>query len=89
MTRKKKPEPVARPSWPAPAAEASDQLLELDPDEPVFVLRATDLLAPETLQRWIVLARQMGVSSARVLAAERCVREMNDWRLRRGWSKDK
>lgn len=59
----------------------------LDPDEPCFVLRAGDLLAPETLLKWAAGAEEYGVDSRRVQAARRCAKQMNAWRLKKGFPK--
>jgi len=72
------PLPVNRPSAPAPAG------LELDPDEPAFVLRAGDFMAPEYVAKWAQDAESFGVEAARVRAARQCAKRMNDYRLKKG-----
>lgn len=65
-----------------PKAESAT-LAELEKTKPSFTLYADDLMAPETLQRWVVVAREMGAPSSRVKAAERAAERMNEWRHRR------
>jgi hypothetical protein len=79
-----------RPSYPAPpnvplAGDPEGPLL--DPDEPAFVLRAGDLLAPEYVEKWAADAEAYGVDSRRVAAARRCAKQMNNWRNRKGFKK--
>jgi len=78
MPRRAIPPPPGRPSQPAPAG------LDLEPDEPAFVLRASDLMASETLLEWCRLAQRFGVSTTRIREAERCARAMERWRLKNG-----
>jgi hypothetical protein len=54
----------------------------LDPDEPAFVLRASDLCAPETVIAWARMAQRFDVPAARIRAAEKCAREMERWRAK-------
>lgn len=67
-----------RPSQPAPAG------LLLDPEEPAFVLRAGDLMAPEYVEKWAADAEAFGVDAERVRDARRCAKRMNDYRLKHG-----
>lgn len=60
----------------------SDQVLEqmvdkfvaakstIDPDEPGFLLRGLDPLAPEAIEYWITKAKLKGVSADRIKSAE-------------------
>lgn len=48
-------------------------------DEPIFVLRAQDRLAPETIDHWVRLARERGVSAEKIAEAERCADAMAEW----------
>lgn len=48
-------------------------------DEPIFVLRATDPLASETIRHWAAHALYRGVSPAKVQAALDLADEMRDW----------
>ena len=51
-------------------------------DEPVFVLRARDMLAPRVVVRWASLAEQANVSRDKVASALRRAKEMADWQAR-------
>lgn len=53
-------------------------------DEPVFILRAQDLLAPGTVGEWIANGRMRGVSSGKLGAARNCVTAMIAWADRNG-----
>lgn len=48
-------------------------------DEPIFVLRAQDLLAPTIVADWACRAKTLGVNKEKVMAARRCAREMLSW----------
>ena len=58
------------------------------PDEPLFVLRSTDPLAPQLVREWAVLyTRDRGGIDAlderqerKVTEALQCAREMEDWK---------
>lgn len=41
---------------------AHELLARLNPDEPVFVIRAQDILAPQALAAYAALARKLGLS---------------------------
>lgn len=51
-------------------------------DEPVFILRARDILAPRVVVRWAHLAEQAGVPPGKVDGALRLAKEMADWQAR-------
>jgi hypothetical protein len=55
-----------------------------DLDEPVFVLRAQDDLAPEVVQLWALNATMRGAPKSKVEDARRCAREMRDWQRAHG-----
>lgn len=87
---KKPPSRANRPSYPAPpnipiAGDPDGALL--DPDEPVFILRAGDLFAPEYVAKWAQDAEDYGVDSRRVAAARRRAKEMNEYRTRKGFKR--
>lgn len=63
--------------------EESTIAAELERTKPSFTLYADDLMAPETLLRWAATAREYGVPSSRVRAAERAAERMNDWRVKK------
>jgi hypothetical protein len=48
-------------------------------DEPIFVLRAQDKLAPAVVQYWIDLARSQGTPEPTLQEAERCMASMEAW----------
>lgn len=54
-----------------------------DPDEPLFVLRAQDLLAPVLVRAWAFMASQFGVNSNKVEDAKSVAKQMIGWRNRR------
>lgn len=53
------------------------------PDEPVFVLRAQDVIAPLVVEQWASVARNLGVPQHKVKRALRCAEEMRKWPGRR------
>ena len=55
------------------AADEITRLQQMDPEEPVFVLRGQDILAPETVEFWATLAEKHDVSPSRK------VREAREW----------
>lgn len=50
-------------------------------DEPLFVLRAQDALAPEIVREWAYRARAAGVNESKVAEARACADEMEDWQI--------
>lgn len=50
-----------------------------DPDEPIFVLRAQDALAADTVRFWAAQAHLRGVDQAKVNEAHRCAELMEKW----------
>jgi hypothetical protein len=56
-------------------------LSKADLDEPVFVLRAHDRLAADTIRHWAGLRRmQRGPSDAKAIEALECANQMDAWR---------
>lgn len=53
-------------------------------DEPIFVLRANDRLAPMIVRFWARIADMMGVNRAKVQKAEVCAMKMEEWAVKRG-----
>jgi hypothetical protein len=51
-------------------------------DEPVFVLRARDILAPKVVVRWAHLAEQANLPLNKVQAALKLAKEMADWQAK-------
>lgn len=56
-------------------------------DEPLFVLRAKDRLAPFLVRVWAMLARLSGTHDGKTNSAEQVARDMEDWAAGRGGSK--
>jgi hypothetical protein len=54
-------------------------LQKVAPDEPIFVLRARDLLAPDTIRYWAMLAKASGVNTAKWQEAQVCAKQMEEW----------
>lgn len=52
-------------------------------DEPLFVLRAQDFLAPTIVREWIKLARQGGCPADKLEEAERLAMRMEEWHNRK------
>ena len=52
-------------------------------DEPIFVLRAQDLLAPMLVRLWVMLARLHGCRIEKTSEALRCAEEMEKWPARK------
>lgn len=50
-----------------------------DDDEPVFVLRAQDALAPDIVWEWVKQAELHGVPPEKVREAERLASDMEAW----------
>jgi hypothetical protein len=48
-------------------------------DEPVFILRAQDILAPKVVVRWAHLAEQAGSPHDKVRGALQVAKQMADW----------
>lgn len=49
--------------------------------EPIFTLRAQDLLAPEIVREWAYRARKLDVSEDKIKEARRIADEMEDWQI--------
>jgi hypothetical protein len=66
------------------AHEEAQRLLRLqNPQEPVFVLRGQDALAPEVVLYWVALAIRHGVPDEKVQEARRWAEEMREWQPRK------
>jgi hypothetical protein len=52
-------------------------------DEPIFVLRAQDLLAPDVVRGWADVAERAGCSPAKVTEAREIADAMERWPARR------
>jgi len=56
---------------------------DIPDDEPVFLLRAQDALASETVEKWALMARAMGVNPKKTKSAFDDAEEMLHWHTRR------
>lgn len=61
--------------------EGVSSLEKAGDDEPVFVLRAQDMLAPELVREWVFRARINGVPEEKVAEARRIADAMEDWQV--------
>lgn len=50
-------------------------------EEPIFVLRAQDELAPIIVELWAKLASTLGTSNDKVLRAQETAKQMQQWQL--------
>ncbi len=57
------------------------------PDEPIFVLRAKDVLAPSVVRDWAYKALLAGTPLAKVKEALECSMAMGDWAFKNGGAK--
>lgn len=53
-------------------------------DEPLFVLRATDVLAPLVVRTWADMAADRGVSEGKVAEARQLAEDMELWQTENG-----
>jgi hypothetical protein len=53
-----------------------------DADEPLFVLRSTDMLAPEMVREWAYRAMVAGTPIEKVQQARRDADAMEDWQIK-------
>jgi hypothetical protein len=58
-------------------------LKKVDKDEPIFVLRGQDKLAPALVEAWAALAEEHGVDSDRIREATSCANQMRFWQPRK------
>jgi len=54
-------------------------LSKIGEDEPVFLLRAQDLIAPHVVHGWVVAAEIAKVAEAKVEDAKKCSDAMLEW----------
>jgi len=60
--------------------EAIEYLKGMSEDEPVFVLRAQDKVAPATVLTWALMAELVGAPREKCWGATSQARAMEDWR---------
>jgi hypothetical protein len=53
-------------------------------DEPVFLLRGQDIIAPHIVDSWAIMAEHRGASPHIVEAAREQARRMREWGFRHG-----
>jgi hypothetical protein len=58
-------------------------LAGLPADEPVFVLRGQDELAPDVVEFWADIAESKGVTSSKVAQARQWAEMMREWQPRK------
>jgi hypothetical protein len=54
----------------------------MSPNEPLFVLRGQDLLAPIVVREWVKIAEQHGVPSTKLEEAAGLAAKMDEWEPR-------
>lgn len=81
-----RPDPQAAPPTPPPPTAFSGKYgiittgkKELHKDEPLFLLRSTDPLAPTLCRMYAVLCKAYGCTPEHVAAAEACAVRMEGW----------
>jgi len=52
-------------------------------DEPIFVLRAQDILAPEIVREWAHRARVSKVNAQKVVDAQNIADAMEEWQVKK------
>jgi hypothetical protein len=74
--------PFAAPRAPKAKADLTDEAqLGKPADEPTFVLRASDKLAPMLVRAWANMTAELGLGRPDALAqARRCALAMDEWR---------
>lgn len=58
-------------------------LKNLDPDEPIFVLRAQDEHAADLVEKWAIWAKSTGCHIDKVNDAFRIAQDMREWHKRK------
>lgn len=59
-------------------------LAKAAPNEPIFILRAQDTLAPSCVEAWADLAAALGTPFAKVREARELAEKMKRWQRRHG-----
>lgn len=62
----------------------SETLAKAADDEPIFVLRAQDVLAPEVIEHWAAYAELLDVNPVKIKEARLVARQMREWQEHRG-----
>lgn len=58
-------------------------LAKVAPGEPIFVLRAQDMLAPQLVREWARVAQRYGCPAEKVQEAYECADAMEHWPTRK------
>lgn len=56
-------------------------------DEPVFIIRAQDMVGPAAVRAWAEYARRAGTPEAKCKGAEQVAKDMELWRQKHGGGK--
>jgi len=59
-------------------------LSRIPDDEPIFVLRGKDKLAPHVIRAWAMLAELAGAPPGKISEARECARYIELWQGQRG-----
>lgn len=62
------------------ASEAKAYLDRIPEDEPVFVLRAQDVLSMLTIREWLRMAERFEVRERKIAGAEDDLQQFREWR---------
>lgn len=65
-------------------AQPDSCLNKAEDDEPVFILRAKDLLATRAIGAWITAAHQNGMHVDKIESAHAVIDAMHAWRRKKG-----
>lgn len=66
------------------ARDEKQRIGRIPDEEPIFILRGQDILAPETIEFWCQLAEKAGVSPSRkVMEARDLAKDMREWPKRK------
>lgn len=58
-------------------------LAKVKPEEPIFVLRAQDFIAPKLVRAWAIQAKAVGCPLEKVQEALDCADSMDKWPTRK------
>jgi hypothetical protein len=65
------------------ARTEKDLIRKVPDEEPLFILRGQDLLAPEIVRAWADAAERAGVRSGKIAGARNLAKEMERWPRRK------
>lgn len=58
-------------------------LSRVEDEEPIFILRAQDILAPRIIEHWVMLATNIGVNPEKCKEALALAEQMRKWPKRK------